>query len=114
MFSALAPSPSLSENPPPWETTCTLTLSKVSDMGGEPQLVLALGREEAHRRLYRHRRSWVREDDFRWLASIGVNAVRLPVGWWAVVDRTPDDFVEGAGSFLDKVSHFTVTVHGGP
>ena len=73
-------------------------------MGGEPQLVLALGKEEASRRLRRHRERWVREEDFKWLAAVGANAVRLPVGWWALTDTAPEEFVDGAGAYLEKVS----------
>ena len=34
-----------------------------------------------------HRDTWVTEADFAFLASIGVNCVRLPVGYW-VLART--------------------------
>ncbi|CAI5474611.1 unnamed protein product [Closterium sp. Yama58-4] len=92
----------IDEDAPGWDTTCTFTLSKLADMGGEAQLMLALGREEAERRLQQHREEWVGEGDFEWLAKQGVNAVRIPVGWWVAVDPTPEEFVEGALDLLDK------------
>lgn len=33
-------------------------------------------------KLERHRREFITESDFRWLAYNGVNAVRIPVGYW--------------------------------
>ncbi|CAI7812542.1 unnamed protein product, partial [Closterium sp. NIES-53] len=92
----------IDEDAPRWDTTCTFTLSKLADMGGEAQLMLALGREEAERRLQQHREEWVGEGDFEWLARQGMNAVRIPVGWWVAVDPTPEEFVEGALELLDK------------
>lgn len=34
------------------------------------------------KRLRQHHREFIREEDFAWLASHGVNAVRIPVGYW--------------------------------
>jgi aryl-phospho-beta-D-glucosidase BglC (GH1 family) len=31
-----------------------------------------------------HRDTWVTATDFDFMASRGVNAVRLPVGWWVL------------------------------
>ena len=31
-----------------------------------------------------HRDTWVTEADFAFMASIGVNSVRLPVGYWVL------------------------------
>ncbi len=31
-----------------------------------------------------HRDTWVTEADFSFMASLGVNAVRLPVGYWVL------------------------------
>ncbi len=37
---------------------------------------------EAAEKIKWHRRTFIQEDDFAWLASHGVNAVRIPVGYW--------------------------------
>jgi len=63
----------------------------------EYSLCLALG-DEARGRLNRHRENWITEDDFRWIASHGLNAVRLPVGYWAL--EAPKPYVE-SGPFID-------------
>jgi glucan 1,3-beta-glucosidase len=36
-----------------------------------------------------HRRTFITESDFRWLAHHGVNAVRIPVGYWLFGDEDP-------------------------
>ena len=73
-------------------------------MGGEFQLDAGLGPEEAAKRLGRHREEWITEKDFEWLASTGVNAVRVPVGYWAASDpNPPTPFVAGSLKYLDKV-----------
>ncbi|CAD6212442.1 unnamed protein product [Miscanthus lutarioriparius] len=43
------------------------------------------------------------ERDFEFMASSGLNAVRIPVGWWiASGDNPPRPFVGGSVQFLDK------------
>ena len=43
----------------------------------------------AAERIEKHRKEFIREADFRWLAKYGVNAVRIPVGYWLFEDDTP-------------------------
>lgn len=44
---------------------------------------------EGRRRLKAHHREFITEEDFRWLASHGVAAVRIPVGYWVFGDAQP-------------------------
>lgn len=68
-----------------------------TDALDEYSLCLALGsRARAH--LDRHRESFITADDFRWIAGHGLNAVRLPVGYWAL--EAPAPYVECA-RFID-------------
>jgi glucan 1,3-beta-glucosidase len=48
-----------------------------------------LGKRKASELLTRHRETWIIGDDFRWLATHGVNAVRLPVGYWVAEENPP-------------------------
>lgn len=50
----------------------------------------------AAEKIERHRRAFIMEDDFRWLAGHGVNAVRIPVGYW---------LFDGDGPFAACVSY---------
>jgi glucan 1,3-beta-glucosidase len=62
----------------------------------EYSLCLALG-EQARDRLNHHRETFITADDFRWIANCGLNAVRLPVGYWAL--EAPKPYVESS-SFI--------------
>jgi len=68
-----------------------------TDAPDEYSLCLALG-DGAKGRLNEHRESWVTADDFKWIASSGLNAVRLPVGYWAL--EAPKPYVE-SGAYID-------------
>jgi glucan 1,3-beta-glucosidase len=63
----------------------------------EYSLCLALG-GEAGSRLNRHRETFITGEDFRWIRDSGLNAVRLPVGYWAL--EAPKPYVESA-RFID-------------
>lgn len=63
----------------------------------EYDLCLALG-EQAGSRLQEHRETFITEDDFRWIRNCGLNAIRLPVGYWAL--EAPKPFVPAA-DFVD-------------
>lgn len=43
------------------------------------------------------------EKDFDFIASSGLNAVRIPIGWWTASDPTPPKpYVGGSLQYLDK------------
>ena len=54
--------------------------------------------DQARGRLNRHRETFITAEDFRWTKDCGLNAVRLPVGYWAL--EAPKPFVESS-SFID-------------
>ena len=68
-----------------------------TDAQDEYSLCLALG-DEAKGRLNGHREKFITAEDFRWIADRGLNAVRLPVGYWAL--EAPKPYVESA-AFID-------------
>ena len=49
--------------------------------------------------LERHWDSWITEKDFQWMASIGINTVRLPLGYW----HLPTEHT--AGTAYESVGH---------
>ncbi|MGC9943831.1 MAG: cellulase family glycosylhydrolase [Verrucomicrobiota bacterium] len=63
------------------------------DAGDEYTLSQTLGKDKATDLLQRHRETWITADDFKWLAAHGVNAVRLPVGYWVMEENPP--FITG-------------------
>src|SRR5271165_4105793 len=52
-----------------------------------------MGKAKASERLKRHRESWITADDFGWLKTHGLNAVRIPVGYGVAEENPP--FVTG-------------------
>ncbi|EFJ11085.1 hypothetical protein SELMODRAFT_24801, partial [Selaginella moellendorffii] len=69
---------------------------------GEFQLANAYSR--APQQVFdRHRNNFITEGDFQFLASKGINAVRIPVGWWIAYDpNPPKPFVGGSMKALDN------------
>lgn len=67
--------------------------------------------KEASPRLHAHWERFVTRDDFAWLAGVGINAVRIPLGHWifgppypyhSKYGENPHPFVEGGIDVLDK------------
>jgi glucan 1,3-beta-glucosidase len=54
--------------------------------------------DKAADRLNHHRETFITAEDFRWIANCGLNAVRLPVGYWAL--EAPKPYVESS-AFID-------------
>lgn len=67
--------------------------------------------DKAEAKLQQHWQSFIGRDDFAWLAEIGVNAVRIPVGYWLLAADYPYHpvfanrrypFVSGGAEILDQ------------
>lgn len=43
----------------------------------------------AARKIEKHRASFITEEDFTWLRDHGINAVRIPVGYWVLDGAWP-------------------------
>lgn len=52
----------------------------------------------AKEKIDKHRREFITEDDFKWLAANKINAVRIPVGYWILQSDGP--YIEGV-KYLD-------------
>ncbi|KAH3903341.1 glycoside hydrolase family 5 protein SCDLUD_000967 [Saccharomycodes ludwigii] len=63
----------------------------------------ALGQEEATSRLQAHWSSWYTEADFEQMAAVGLNMVRIPIGYWAFQTLDTDPYVTGyQESYFDQ------------
>lgn len=80
------------------EKWMTPTVFRGTTAADEYGLCLELGSQPARARLERHRKAFITAEDFRWIRERGLNAVRLPVGYWAI--EAPEPFVTAAG-FID-------------
>lgn len=71
-----------------------------------------LGIQVATKRLHQHWNTFITKDDFQWLASVGINAVRIPVGHWLFGKNYPYHraygesrypYVEGGLAIVDNI-----------
>lgn len=80
-----------------------------------------LGADAARSVLQKHWNSWITQDDFNQIAKAGLNFVRIPIGYWSVIPRQGDPYVQGAyeklGQALDWANSaglkVMIDLHGG-
>lgn len=56
----------------------------------------------AQSRMNDHWNSWITQADFNEIASVGLNHVRIPIGYWAVDPLPGDPYVQGQLPILDN------------
>lgn len=75
----------------------------VKTLQGEYQLTNGYGSDEAPKIMMNHWSTYIVKDDFRFMSQHGLNAVRIPVGWWIKYDPVPPKpFVGGSLQALDN------------
>ncbi|CAL5332836.1 unnamed protein product [Camellia sinensis] len=78
----------------------------VTNTGGlhaEFQLTNGYGPVNAPQVMTEHWNTFIVEDDFNFISSNGINAVRIPIGWWIACDPTPPQpYVGGSLQALDN------------
>ncbi|KAL6643018.1 hypothetical protein ACP70R_021199 [Stipagrostis hirtigluma subsp. patula] len=78
-------------------------INNVGRLQGEYQICNGYGITKATQVLTNHWSTFIVESDFSFIASSGLNAVRIPVGWWIASDLNPPlPFVGGSLQVLDK------------
>lgn len=75
----------------------------IKTLQGEYQLTNGYGPDEAPKIMMNHWSTYIVKDDFRFMSQHGLNAVRIPVGWWIKYDPVPPKpFVGGSLQALDN------------
>ncbi|KAK4758326.1 hypothetical protein SAY87_019627 [Trapa incisa] len=70
---------------------------------GEFQVTNGYGPQRAPQVMRDHWKTFIVEEDFRWMSANGLNGVRIPVGWWIASDPTPPPpYVGGSLQALDS------------
>ncbi|KAG0495002.1 hypothetical protein HPP92_005996 [Vanilla planifolia] len=86
-----------------WDDQSTFLLTVVVQLKGEFQVTNAYGHDKASSVMMEHWNSFIVEDDFKFMSENGLNAVKIPVGWWIMFDpNPPNPFVGGSWQTLDK------------
>lgn len=88
----------------------------------EYHLTQVLGKDLALQRLSQHWNSWYTEKDFKQMSSVGLNMVRIPIGYWAFDLREGDPFVQGQVPYMDRAIEWCrkynlkvwIDLHGAP
>ncbi|KAF5740250.1 glucan 1 3-beta-glucosidase A [Tripterygium wilfordii] len=77
-------------------------ITRTGGLHGEFQLTNGYGPNAQHI-LKDHWTTFIVEDDFKFISQNGINAVRIPVGWWIASDPTPPwPYVGGSLQALDN------------
>ncbi|KAG7195765.1 exo-1,3-beta-glucanase [Scheffersomyces spartinae] len=88
----------------------------------EYHLTQQLGYDAALSLLQAHWCTFYNENDFKQMASLGLNAVRIPIGYWAFKKLDSDPYVQGQEEYLDKAIEWSrnaglkvwIDLHGAP
>lgn len=65
-----------------------MTPSLFDGIDAEDEYTLSLSKE-GKRRIDKHRRTFIGEEDIRWMKNNGVEALRVPLGYWVFGDEEP-------------------------
>ncbi|KAF3932704.1 hypothetical protein ABW19_dt0203857 [Dactylella cylindrospora] len=68
----------------------------------EYHLCQTLGKSACLSRLQQHWNTWFTQKDFQDMKAVGLNTVRIPIGYWAFQLNPGDPYVQGQEAFLDK------------
>ncbi|QPG73888.1 hypothetical protein FOA43_001203 [Brettanomyces nanus] len=84
-----------------------ITPSLFESFGSDPPVdeyhyTQQLGKDEASSRLQEHWSNWINETDFQYIANMGLNMVRIPIGYWAFELMDDDPYVQGQEDYLDQ------------
>lgn len=86
----------------PWITPKLFSDTGDDSIVDEYTFTQKLGKTEALRRLKSHWATWITQPDFEEIAKVGLNHVRIPVGYWALAPRSQDPYVQGQLPYLDQ------------
>lgn len=81
-----------------------------------------MGKETASKILEDHWAKWITEWDFQQMSNLGLNLVRIPIGYWAFQLLDNDPYVQGQVAFLDEALEWArnhnikvwIDLHGAP
>jgi len=82
----------------PWITPSLFTGSYVD----EYTFTQTVGQATAQSILNQHWATWITQKDFTEIAAVGLNHVRIPIGYWAVTPLPGDPYVQGQLEYLDQ------------
>ncbi|KAK5165751.1 uncharacterized protein LTR77_008674 [Saxophila tyrrhenica] len=105
----------------PWITPSIFEATPDNVMD-EYSMSATLGKDEMEKRMQKHWSSWITAGDFSEMASLGLNFVRIPIGYWSVAPVDGDPYIQGAYEWLGKAIDWAgqngikvmIDLHGAP
>ncbi|KAI2602107.1 glycoside hydrolase family 5 protein [Hypoxylon sp. NC1633] len=108
----------------PWMAQDEWSSMGCGSANDEWQCVQALGQDAADAAFKKHWDSWTTQDDISQIKSLGLNSVRVPVGFWIREDlvNEGEHFPRGGLEYLDRLVgwcadagiYVIMDLHGGP
>lgn len=108
----------------PWMAYDEWNSMGCGDSNDEWQCVQLLGQEQADAAFAQHWSTWITQDDIARIANLGLNVVRIPVGFWMREDlvQAGEFYPRGALRYLDQLVGYAaeaglfiiIDLHGGP
>lgn len=109
----------------PWMANDAWTSMGCSGQQSEFDCMKALGQTAGNAAFQSHWNSWITQDDIRQIAALGLNTIRIPVGYWMredIVYRDSEWFPEGGLTYLQRVCNWAadlglyiiIDFHGAP
>ncbi|KAI9839553.1 MAG: hypothetical protein M1819_002179 [Sarea resinae] len=108
----------------PWMMEDEWNSMGCSNSKSEFDCVMALGQDAADAAFQKHWSTWITEDDIQQIANLGLNTLRIPIGYWMKEDLVSESeyFPRGAFEYLERVCGWAKTydlyvilgLHGSP
>lgn len=106
----------------PWITPSIFSNANDSKVVDESTYGEHYGPVEAARQLTQHWDTWITEDDLAQIAALGLNHVRIPIGWWALDKDGTEPYPQGQYPYLFKAVEWAkkhglkvmIDLHGAP
>ncbi|KAM0517652.1 hypothetical protein ACHAPE_004624 [Trichoderma viride] len=108
----------------PWMASDEFTGMGCGGLNDEWSCVQSLGQDAADAAFQKHWGSWITQDDITQIKSLGLNTVRIPVGFWIREDlvQQGEFFPRGGIQYLDQLVgwcndagiYVIMDLHGGP
>ena len=109
----------------PWIAEQEWSKMGCGQQNSEFDCVSHLGQEHADKVFQKHWDSWITKDDISNIVSLGLNTIRVPIGYWLyedLVDRSTEHFPKGGYEYFERICEWArdagvyviVDLHGAP
>lgn len=96
-----------------------ITPSLFKDSPSPDEYSLSSEDRARHKLIEKHHHTFIQESDFKWLHTLQINAIRIPIGWWIYGDESPYvksiDRLDWAFRMAKKYNmSLLLSIHGAP